>query len=92
MWSKMKPFLYATLSEVSFEVPTLLGFKFFCPWFSNDKRDWCSLGIVGLQAAVSKPEICRGLMLLNISLRMLHIKKQPLIGRPFIRSFQNLLR
>ncbi|VVB17062.1 unnamed protein product [Arabis nemorensis] len=49
-------------------------------------------GIVGLQAAVSKPEICRGLMLINISLRMLHIKKQPLIGRPFIRSFQNLLR
>ena len=50
------------------------------------------LGLVGLQAAVSKPEICRGLMLINISLRMLHIKKQPLIGRPFIRSFQNLLR
>ncbi|KAG2300094.1 hypothetical protein Bca52824_036566 [Brassica carinata] len=49
-------------------------------------------GLVGLQAAVSKPEICRGLMLINISLRMLHIKKQPLIGRPFIRSFQNLLR
>ncbi|CAH8271666.1 unnamed protein product [Arabidopsis lyrata] len=49
-------------------------------------------GLVGLQAAVSKPEICRGLMLINISLRMLHIKKQPFIGRPFIKSFQNLLR
>lgn len=49
-------------------------------------------GLVGLQAAVSKPEICRGLMLINISLRMLHIKKQPFIARPFIRSFQNLLR
>ncbi|XP_019090530.1 PREDICTED: pheophytinase, chloroplastic isoform X1 [Camelina sativa] len=49
-------------------------------------------GLVGLQAAVSKPEICRGLMLINISLRMLHIKKQPMIGRPFIKSFQNLLR
>ncbi|KAJ0243897.1 Alpha/beta-Hydrolases superfamily protein [Hirschfeldia incana] len=49
-------------------------------------------GLVGLQAAVSKPEICRGLMLIDIPLRMLHIKKQPLIGRPFIRSFQNLLR
>jgi pimeloyl-ACP methyl ester carboxylesterase len=31
-------------------------------------------------------------MLINISLRMLHIKKQPFIGRPFIKSFQNLLR
>uniref|UniRef100_A0A1J3D2Q2 Pheophytinase, chloroplastic n=1 Tax=Noccaea caerulescens TaxID=107243 RepID=A0A1J3D2Q2_NOCCA len=49
-------------------------------------------GLVGLQAAVSKPEMCRGIMLINISLRMLHIKKQPLIGRPFIRAFQNLLR
>ncbi|XP_010535924.1 PREDICTED: pheophytinase, chloroplastic [Tarenaya hassleriana] len=49
-------------------------------------------GLVGLQAAVSKPQICKGLMLLNISLRMLHIKKQPFIAKPFIRSFQNLLR
>ncbi|XP_024032018.1 uncharacterized protein LOC21402061 [Morus notabilis] len=49
-------------------------------------------GVVGLQAAVMEPTICRGVMLLNISLRMLHIKKQPWYGRPFIRSFQNLLR
>ncbi|KAE8677194.1 hypothetical protein F3Y22_tig00111542pilonHSYRG00121 [Hibiscus syriacus] len=49
-------------------------------------------GLVGLQAAVANPEICRGLFLLNISLRMLHVKKQPWFGRPFIASFQSLLR
>lgn len=38
------------------------------------------------------PHICKGLVLLNISLRMLHIKKQPWYGKPLIRSFQNLLR
>ncbi|CAM8878907.1 unnamed protein product [Rhodiola kirilowii] len=49
-------------------------------------------GLVGLQAAVWKPHLCKGIMLFNISLRMLHIKKQPWFGRPFIRGFQNLLR
>uniref|UniRef100_M8BVN2 AB hydrolase-1 domain-containing protein n=1 Tax=Aegilops tauschii TaxID=37682 RepID=M8BVN2_AEGTA len=49
-------------------------------------------GLVGLQAAVMKPQTCKGIVLLDISLRMLHINKQPWFGRPFIRSFQNLLR
>ncbi|KAM5582283.1 hypothetical protein ABKV19_002606 [Rosa sericea] len=49
-------------------------------------------GLVGLQAAFMEPQICKGLMLINISLRMLHIKKQPWYGRPLIKSFQNLLR
>ncbi|KAJ4972402.1 hypothetical protein NE237_005501 [Protea cynaroides] len=49
-------------------------------------------GLVGLQAAVMEPQICKGIVLLNISLRLLHIKKQPWFGRPFIRSFQSLLR
>ncbi|KAL0403721.1 UNVERIFIED_CONTAM: putative aminoacrylate hydrolase RutD [Sesamum radiatum] len=49
-------------------------------------------GLVGLQAAVMEPAICKGIMLLNISLRMLHIKKQPWYGRPIIKSFQSLLR
>ncbi|KVI00255.1 Alpha/beta hydrolase fold-1 [Cynara cardunculus var. scolymus] len=48
--------------------------------------------LVGLQAAVTDPSICKGIVLLNISLRMLHITKQPWFGRPLIRSFQNLLR
>ncbi|KAJ3684074.1 hypothetical protein LUZ61_013238 [Rhynchospora tenuis] len=49
-------------------------------------------GLVGLQAAVTDPSICKGIVLLDISLRMLHIKKQPWYGRPFIKSFQSLLR
>ncbi|ONK65482.1 uncharacterized protein A4U43_C07F37560 [Asparagus officinalis] len=49
-------------------------------------------GVVGLQAAIMEPQICKGILLLNISLRMLHIKKQPWYGRPFIKSFQRLLR
>ncbi|KAK2986554.1 hypothetical protein RJ640_022432, partial [Escallonia rubra] len=49
-------------------------------------------GLVGLQAAVLEPQKCKGILLLNISLRMLHIKKQPWFGRPLIRSFQSLLR
>ncbi|ERN20447.1 uncharacterized protein LOC18448863 [Amborella trichopoda] len=49
-------------------------------------------GVVGLQAAVNEPRISRGLVLLNISLRMLHIKKQPWYARLFVKSFQNLLR
>ncbi|XP_057773331.1 uncharacterized protein LOC130992632 isoform X2 [Salvia miltiorrhiza] len=49
-------------------------------------------GLVGLQAAVMDPRICNGIILFNISLRMLHVKKQPWYGRPLIKSFQNLLR
>ncbi|KAL9162302.1 hypothetical protein ABFS82_07G081000 [Erythranthe guttata] len=49
-------------------------------------------GLVGLQAAVMDPSICKGIILLNISLRMLHVKKQPWFGRPLIKSFQSLLR
>ncbi|KAH6809042.1 alpha/beta-Hydrolases superfamily protein [Perilla frutescens var. frutescens] len=49
-------------------------------------------GLVGLQAAVMDPGICKGIILFNISLRMLHIKKQPWYGRPLIKSFQSLLR
>uniref|UniRef100_A0A0D9X0P8 AB hydrolase-1 domain-containing protein n=1 Tax=Leersia perrieri TaxID=77586 RepID=A0A0D9X0P8_9ORYZ len=49
-------------------------------------------GLVGLQAAVMDPQKCEGIFLLNISLRMLHISKQPWFGKPFIKSFQSLLR
>lgn len=49
-------------------------------------------GLVGLQAAAMEPQKCKGIFLLNISLRMLHISKQPWFGRPFIKSFQSLLR
>ncbi|KAH7421874.1 hypothetical protein KP509_13G079000 [Ceratopteris richardii] len=49
-------------------------------------------GIVGLQAALNDSNSVSGLMLWNISLRMLHIKKQKLFARPFVKAFQNLLR
>ncbi|XP_030955086.1 uncharacterized protein LOC115977385 isoform X3 [Quercus lobata] len=58
----------------------------------NQKDHLLDLWLVGLQAAVMAPQICKGIILLNISLRMLHIKKQPWFGKPLIRSFQNLLR
>ncbi|KAG4919981.1 hypothetical protein JHK86_048794 [Glycine max] len=46
-------------------------------------------GVVGLQAAVLAPHICQGIILLNISLRMLHIKKQPWdtdVGKFFFKT------
>ncbi|KMZ59898.1 Hydrolase, alpha/beta fold family protein [Zostera marina] len=49
-------------------------------------------GLVGLQAAVMNPEICKGIFLLNISLRKLHIKNQPWYGKPFIQALQTVLR
>lgn len=67
----------------------------------GDKKLLCAIkgsviipnaGLVGLQAAVMNPVICKGIILLNISLRMLHIKKQPWYGKPLIKSFQSLLR
>lgn len=48
-------------------------------------------GVVGLQAAVEYPEMIKAVQLLNVSLRLLHIKHQTPISRPFIKTFQNLL-
>ncbi|XP_024518304.1 pheophytinase, chloroplastic [Selaginella moellendorffii] len=49
-------------------------------------------GIVGLEAALTRPASVKGLQLINISLRLLHIKKQARFARPFIKAFQELLR
>ncbi|KAG0556441.1 hypothetical protein KC19_11G054300 [Ceratodon purpureus] len=49
-------------------------------------------GIVGLEAALLDPEKVRGLMLINVSLRMLHIKKQQWYVRPFVKALQTVLR
>jgi hypothetical protein len=49
-------------------------------------------GIVGLQAALMESEKVRGLLLINVSLRMLHIKKQQWYVRPFVKQLQNVLR
>jgi hypothetical protein len=41
---------------------------------------------------VQNPEKVKGVQLLNISLRMLHIDNQPVVARPMIAAFQFLLR
>ncbi|GAQ80233.1 alpha/beta-hydrolases superfamily protein [Klebsormidium nitens] len=49
-------------------------------------------GLAGLQAAIDRPEMVRGLVLLNISLRMLHITKQEWWKKPFVKAVQTVLR
>ncbi len=49
-------------------------------------------GIAGLQAAVDAPCKVRGVQLLDVSLRMLHVTKQAPWQRPLVASFQRLLR
>lgn len=49
-------------------------------------------GLVGLQCAISQPQAVKGVLLLNISLRLLHIKKQSWFARPFVKALQNVLR
>ncbi|CAI5473765.1 unnamed protein product [Closterium sp. Yama58-4] len=49
-------------------------------------------GVVALQAAATHPSKVRGLLLLNISLRNLHIRKQPFLARPFVSLLQSTLR
>ncbi|CAI5988241.1 unnamed protein product [Closterium sp. NIES-65] len=49
-------------------------------------------GVVALQAAATHPSKTLGLLLLNISLRNLHIRKQPFFARPFVSLLQSTLR
>lgn len=49
-------------------------------------------GVVGLEASLKDPQKVRGLMLVNVSLRMLHLKKQQWYVRPFVKALQNVLR
>jgi pimeloyl-ACP methyl ester carboxylesterase len=49
-------------------------------------------GVAGLQLAVDAPELVRGVVLINISLRGLHVTKQPALARPFIAALQRTLR
>eukprot|EP00752_Nemacystus_decipiens_P009979 g8899.t1 len=49
-------------------------------------------GLAGLQAGVDAPEQVLGVVLFNISLRMLHSKKQATAGRPFVTGLQYVLR
>ncbi|KAG1680822.1 hypothetical protein FOA52_008155 [Chlamydomonas sp. UWO 241] len=49
-------------------------------------------GLAGLEAAIRAPEVVRGVQLLNISLRGLHVKRQSPVMRPLVAAFQRLLR
>lgn len=49
-------------------------------------------GMVGLQSAVTRPDLVKGVVLINISLRLLHQKKQAPLARPFISALQYVLR
>lgn len=49
-------------------------------------------GVVGLQAGVDANDEVLGVVILNISLRMLHEKKQSPLGKPFVTGLQYVLR
>ncbi|GAB4815280.1 hypothetical protein N2152v2_002326 [Parachlorella kessleri] len=49
-------------------------------------------GLAGLQTALDAPQLVRGVQIMNISLRNLHIKKQPAWQRPLLAAFQRTLR
>jgi len=49
-------------------------------------------GIAGLQAAVDNPDNVRGVVLINVSLRGLHISKQSPMIKPFVKGLQTVLR
>jgi len=49
-------------------------------------------GLVGLQAATAFPQQVPAVMVINISLRMLHVTKQSPLQRPFVAALQNTLR
>ncbi|CAN0084889.1 unnamed protein product, partial [Scytosiphon promiscuus] len=49
-------------------------------------------GLAGLQAGVDAPDQVLGVVLFNISLRLLHTKKQAPAGRPFVTGLQYVLR
>ena len=49
-------------------------------------------GVAALQSAVTRPDLVKGIVLINLSMRMLHVKKQTFIQRPIVRAIQRLLR
>eukprot|EP01036_Dinobryon_divergens_P031802 gene31802-41273_t len=49
-------------------------------------------GVVGLQCAVSHPAMIQGVVLIDISLRLLHVKKQNPLMRPMVSALQTVLR
>ena len=49
-------------------------------------------GIAGLEAAIKCPEKVISVQIINISLRMLHLEKQPSFLKPFVSLLQKTLR
>lgn len=49
-------------------------------------------GLAGLEAAIKRPNKVASVMLMNVSLRMLHEKKQSAFARPFVAALQKTLR
>ena len=49
-------------------------------------------GVVALEAAARQTDLVKGVILINISLRALHVKKQPPLQRPFVAALQTFLR
>lgn len=49
-------------------------------------------GLVALQAAVERPDIIKGVILIDISLRLLHITKQNPLQKPIVKFVQDTLR
>jgi pimeloyl-ACP methyl ester carboxylesterase len=49
-------------------------------------------GVAALQAAATRPDLVKGVVLINISMRMLHLKKQSFFQRPVVNAIQTVLR
>jgi hypothetical protein len=49
-------------------------------------------GLAGLTAGILRPDLVRGVQLINISLRGLHVDRQPAWQRPLVAAFQRLLK
>jgi pimeloyl-ACP methyl ester carboxylesterase len=49
-------------------------------------------GLAALEAAIRRPDAVAGVQVINISLRGLHVDRQPAWQRPLVAAFQRLLR
>ena len=49
-------------------------------------------GIAGLECALRRPDLITGVVPINVSLRLLHVKKQSPWQRPLVAGLQTLLR
>jgi len=49
-------------------------------------------GVAALEAARTRPDLVKGVVLIDISLRLLHVKKQNPLTRPLVSVLQTLLR